>query len=214
MKKGLLFVGCAFLLVLQGCKSPKAWIPKRTKKDEKKVNMPLSGDKDKSTKVSFFDSTVEAFEDMESFVLEQEAADARSHVMVAQNNTASDADFTLEEHTPTVDKETQVVYFDYDSSAVRKDQKGHVKAVQDKIAEWAKKGYKVVFKGHSCLYHGTPIYNAALSNDRAFAVAKMFDLKEDVVKVFGVGNEEPVVFENTIEKQAPNRRVEIYPIAA
>ena len=55
-----------------------------------------------------------------------------------------------------------------------------------------------------------------LSNDRARSLADTLQVPDDKRTVLGLGYEEPVVIQDvkTKEGQAPNRRVEIYPIAA
>jgi outer membrane protein OmpA-like peptidoglycan-associated protein len=68
--------------------------------------------------------------------------------------------------------------------------------------------------GHACLWHGTGAYNLSLSGERAQWLADACNIAHDKVKIFGVGNEEPIVRNNTKDEQAINRRVEVYAIAA
>lgn len=202
---GLLFI-C--IIGLSGCKKQK---PAPKKGDSKQVNMPFS-DSTKNAKVSFFDADVNEFEDNESFVLDEESGN--KDIMVAQN---SSNETELAWGHPAVQQgQTQVVYFDYDSTQPRADQKGKLATVKNKVKEWTQQGYNVVCKGHACKWHGTRSYNVALSNQRAKWMAdicKECQIPANSIKFFGVGNEEPVSNETTFESQAVNRRVEIYPVA-
>jgi len=156
-------------------------------------------------KVSFFDEDLGAFEDIETLVLDEEAAEKNG------KNTVLAFAEPIEN-----DEDALVVYFDYDSSKVREDQRAKLANVKKQVNSWVEEGKKVVFKGHSCTWHGTKDYNLALSNQRAGdLVQNIFgNADQSQVKVFGVGNEELAAFENTFEGQAPNRRVEIYGISA
>lgn len=110
------------------------------------------------------------------------------------------------------------VYFGYDGRKPLPNQKVSMDDVGKKAQDWVKKDMTVVCKGHACLWHGTDAYNTSISAERARQVAlsleKKFNIPASRIKVFGVGNEEPVTLENSLEAQAPNRRVEVYAIAA
>ena len=214
MNRRILVLGVVLpvLLTLSGCwgKKPQKVTPKKKKSEQ--IAMPVAGD-DQSIQLSFFDEEVGAFEDVESFVLDDDA-NQDSDITLAFNDSDGQLDFSLEEPAVQPDQETQVVHFDYDSFNVKDDQKSTIADVNKKISKWTKQNLKVVFKGHACKWHGTRAYNLALSGQRAQWIADMCNIPKDNIKVFGVGNEEPMVFENSKDGQSANRRVEIYPIAA
>lgn len=67
----------------------------------------------------------------------------------------------------------------------------------------------VVIEGHAC-QEGDHLYNLALSEKRAKYVADLFaqaGIDQSIIKVVGRGQEEPLVFGETREDRAPNRRV-------
>jgi outer membrane protein OmpA-like peptidoglycan-associated protein len=197
------------LLLLGACGGKK---PQRVSslKRSSQVAMPVPRD-DQNIELSFFDEEVGAFNDVESFVLDNDANQV--NIALAFNDSDAQLDFNLEE-TTEADQDTQVVFFDFDSYKIKDDQKPAVAELKKKITQWVKDGKKVVFKGHSCKWHGTRAYNLALSGQRAQWIADYCKVPKDNVKVFGVGSEEPLVFDNSKDGQGPNRRVEVYAIAA
>lgn len=192
------------LLFLSGCGRKKQQV-KKVQHDP--VSMPVASDK--NPKLGFFDENVGAFDDLESFVLDDEAMQQNQYPLVTQTDKQS---FDVAATDRTV-PETEVVYFDYDSDQIRADQKNALAQIQKTVSQWIKDGQTVVFKGHSCKWHGTRAYNVALSSARAEKMAQLCNISKDRMKVFGVGNEEPIVFENSKDGQAPNRRVEIYAVS-
>ncbi|MEX0940374.1 MAG: OmpA family protein [Candidatus Babeliales bacterium] len=204
MKKILFSLSFSLILILASCRDEKQF----TKPMQKSKNIAIPIPEDDTIKLSFFDDQeVGDFDDMESFVLDDSQDD--KNLSLVEN----EALFGLQESEQN--KQMRVVYFDYDSRKPRADQQETMQMLSDNIKQWTKKGYKVVFKGHSCLWHGTRAYNLALSGQRAQCLADMCQIPKDNLKVFGVGNEEPMVFDNkTKEEQGANRRVEVYPIIA
>ncbi len=203
MQKKIIVLLGMFIIGLSGCGGKRKTVTRNRGTDvAAAVDMPLG--KDGHPKVSFFDQDLGEFENIETFVLDDETA-AQGSSTVALNNAQSDDQ-----------KDALVVYFDYDSTKVRKDQQKQLAAAKEQVSKWAQKGCKVVFKGHSCKWHGTKDYNMALSNQRAGKLAELC-LSDDTVeqaKIFGVGNEELVSLDTSFEGQAPNRRVEIYALGA
>jgi len=204
----LLAIFLPILLILSGCggKKPQKVVPRKSGT----VAMPAPGD-DQNIQLSFFDEEVGAFDDVEAFVLNNDESQDEELVLAA-NDTAGQLEFDLQE--TEADEDTQVVFFDYDSYKIREDQKPAVVELKHQIKEWVNEGKTVVFKGHSCKWHGTRAYNLALSGQRAQWIADYCGVSKDNVKVFGVGSEEPLVFDDSQAGQGPNRRVEIYAIAA
>lgn len=155
-------------------------------------------------------------DDIDAFVLAEE--DTVRENMHAQSAGSTELAWQEPQQEEKLMQDSLKLYFPYDGKLPLAHQKVSLDEVGKKAQEWNKKGMTVVCKGHSCLWHGTDAYNAALSVDRARQVALSLETKYNIpasrIKVFGVGNEEPVTLENTMEAQGPNRRVEVYAIAA
>lgn len=174
---------------------------KSTKKtDDKSVNMPL--DKKGNTKVSFFN------EDVEAFVLEEEPT------AMAMNDAGTDMSQFNWNDAQQIGEKFDVICFDYDSSVIRKDQQPKVAKNVQKAAEH--KDETIVCKGHADkLGKASRMYNVALSEERAHAVAKEFEQKGFATKVFGVGYQEAdESLPMTKKGQEPNRKVDVYTVAA
>jgi len=210
MKKYSFTLSLVLLSLLAGCGGKKTTIPEQP---EQSLTMPLSNNPKEKTMLSFFDDEkIPAFEEVETFVLDEDSPKQTNQKLAQAGNES----FNLEEPKHSVDKEKCVVYFDYDSNSIRNDQKATIASLKKEIKKWIKQGYKVVFRGHSC--HWSPkadsVYNMILSNERARSLADMLQVPEENRTIVGLGYEEPMVLEGTRTKegQAPNRRVEIYPI--
>ncbi len=107
------------------------------------------------------------------------------------------------------------IYFDLNRYRIRPSEKQKLADTVKAVKSLVDKGMSVVVEGHACCYGGSPAYNMMLSEKRAQIVAQEFiknGIAEDRIKVVGRGNEMPVVMEQGKEQQAPNRRVEIYPL--
>lgn len=174
------------------------------------INMPLEVC---SNDVSVFD------EDVEAFVLEEDGGEnlfEASGIRVAYDTEPHVQDFTLEQLDEK--DEMHIVYFPYDSKEVRPDQHTSLRLLAKDAHKIYRSGRAVCCKGHSCEWHGTDVYNIALSENRARTIAQYLEKEAGIprsyIKVFGVGNDEPVTRENSREAQAPNRRVEVYAVAA
>lgn len=203
MKKHLLGALVASLVLLTGC-----W-------DKKKVQPVQAKNEEVATQPTASQSSNNAKNSLLSFFNDQDINEDSDLVAITDADESLEGSaFELADAGDKVHEKSCVVYFDYDSTHPRKDQGQAVAELNQKINEWIDEGYQVAFCGHSCRYHGTDIYNMALSEQRAQSLKKMCALDNSKVKVFGVGNEQPVVAEDmTKEGQAPNRRVEVYPIA-
>ncbi|OQA36479.1 MAG: putative outer membrane lipoprotein [Candidatus Dependentiae bacterium ADurb.Bin331] len=203
MQKKILMLLGVFIIGLSGCGGKRKSVTRDRGTDvAAAIDMPLASDA--HPKVSFFDQDLGEFENIETFVLDDETS------------VPGQAAVALQDAQQDNQKDTLVVYFDYDSTKVRKDQQKQLAAVKEQVNKWVQKGCKVVFKGHSCKWHGTKDYNMALSNQRAGELAQVC-LNDDTVeqaKIFGVGNEELVALDSSFEGQAPNRRVEVYALGA
>ena len=209
-----------FLLILialnlTGCKKDQK-TSLRPAREGAYVDMPLGGDYGYGS-VSVFD------EDVEAFVLEEESLESpfdgslSNQVSLAYNQPdASVQDFTFEQLDTKDDMQT--VYFSYDSKDPDHDQDENLRTLAQRAQAMNAEGRIVCCKGHSCRWHGTRAYNIALSMNRANVIASYLENEAGIpksnIKIFGVGNEEPVALENTKDGQAPNRRVEVYALAA
>ncbi len=206
-----LYLCIALAITLSSCKKNQLQTVPASKNCEY-THIPL-GHSD-SGSISIFD------EDVEAFVLEEEVENPFNEM----NNTALAfnqpepclQEFTFEQLDAKDD--VQTVYFAYDSKKPKAGQQETLNAITKKVQEWCKEGKKICCKGHSCRWHGTKAYNIALSANRAEIIANEIAqraaVSKNAIKVFGVGNEEPITCDNTQEGQAPNRRVEIYALAA
>lgn len=157
-------------------------------------------------------------DDVEAFVLEEEqfSNPLEGTLLTHNHDEPIMQDYSLEQ-LDTKD-ELQVVYFPYDSKEPAGKQQELLHMIAQKAQETVKEGKTICCKGHSCQWHGTRAYNLALSNSRAHTIAgyleKEAGIPKEKIKIFGVGTEEPVAFEDSKDGQAPNRRVEIYSLAA
>lgn len=202
MKKNIFLPAVITALVLL----PGCWGRKKQRcTDTQDTNVCLdNNNRSTGQQVAFFDDGARPFDETESFVLDDEIATKSGDMVVAMGG----------KNTPTP-KNVKVLYFDYDSTKVRQDQKQVLKDVQYSINQWVKEGRTVAIKGHSCDYFKCPrSYNFVVANNRAQEVAKMCHIPTEQCRAFGVGNEEPAITEQqpTKEGQSNNRRVEIYPV--
>ncbi len=164
---------------------------------------------------NFFDQDIEEFISLSENdeIYEQSARlDADSQELAWQNSQVEDS--------------FPVVYFDFDRHSIKDDQKNVIAhtAEQTKkiVQDMAREGKQpvIVIEGHACHSAGSAIYNLALSERRAKAVADWFvqtGVDRDSVKIVGRGQEVPVVIngkavDGSRDEQWPNRRVEVHVI--
>jgi outer membrane protein OmpA-like peptidoglycan-associated protein len=187
MKKLSLLLLTAALL--PGCKKKV----KEEKKDEKSVNMPLAS---AGTQKGFFD------EDINGFVMEEDTGAKKDESVLASADT----------------KQFKTVHFEFDKYDIGHDQEPVVEADAQEALKVAREDQKtIVIEGHACHSAGSKAYNLLLSEHRAQEVAKHLrdaGVPDEQIKAVGRGTEMPVVMGGSREEQAPNRRVEIFPLQA
>lgn len=201
-------------LTLAGCRSKRS-VVSYTDADDAYVSVPEHTPVEQQ--VALFDDGVDAFIFAEDTATAS-APLAHENMLLAQEEQPAELDFVWEDMEPAVHK-LHKVQFAYDKAQLTQAEEEHLK---DDICPWAQEmvraGRKVCIKGHACLWHGTSAYNLALSNERAVKVKEMLEKAAGVpagsIQAFGVGTEEPVAFGNSLEEQGPNRRAEIYAVAA
>ena len=84
-----------------------------------------------------------------------------------------------------------------------------------KLALKKDKNTQFVVEGHACHSAGSKKYNLALSDRRAAEYGKQLvkvGVPKEALFLVGRGEEMPIVFVGNAQEQAPNRRVEVYPI--
>jgi peptidoglycan-associated lipoprotein len=104
---------------------------------------------------------------------------------------------------------TSTVYFDFDQSTVRSDQRGKLEAVK----QWmdANPGRSLFLAGHADK-RGTPEYNRALGERRALAVREYLaglGLQPGNLYTISYGSDRPAVEGDTEDAYSKNRRVEV-----
>ena len=73
-----------------------------------------------------------------------------------------------------------------------------------------------IVEGHACRSAGSDSYNMSLSNRRGSECIKYLvknNIPKTSLKLVGRGSEMPIVLTGNAQAQAPNRRVEIFPIS-
>jgi outer membrane protein OmpA-like peptidoglycan-associated protein len=182
--------------LLPGCGKKKVK-EQKPKSDEKSVNIPLAKN---GAQRGFFD------ENIDGFVLEGDA--------IAQGAIGDAKDESLLASADT--KGFKTIYFQFDKYNVNKDQELVLESDAKEAVKVAKDEDKtVVVEGHSCHSAGSKTYNLILSEHRAQEVAKRLEeagVPQDHIKAVGRGTEMPAVMGGSREEQAPNRRVEIFPL--
>jgi peptidoglycan-associated lipoprotein len=185
--------------VLGGCGKTNKKEKKNKRSDDKSMSIPLASADAKS---SFFDEEVEAF------VLEDELKNGSQ--AVAKNDEVS---WVAE----TDAKGFKPIYFDFDRYGVRADQQEQVESDVKQAKKIVAKGEKVVVEGHACHSAGSKSYNLLISEQRAQEIARRLEsegIAANRVTVVGRGTEMPVILGGDKNAQAPNRRVELFPLAS
>ena len=127
---------------------------------------------------------------------------------VGKGNVAS-VDLTKAGQDAAMQSTTRVVYFDYDSFAIRPEFQSVIEAHAKYIR--ADKGRKVVIEGHTDERGGRE-YNLALGQKRAEAVRKALSLLgvgDNQLEAVSFGKEKPAVQGSTEAAMEKNRRAEI-----
>ena len=215
----------SLLLLVPGCrnKTPKDE-SLRHKAIQSEVDIPVAGDAIKS----FFedDEDVQDFSlDDADIALMQEAA-AHDNLMQQVDTTGDVSDFTWAEAQEAADEVFKAIYFEFDGSGIREDQKQvadfDVELAKKKIAENSDHQVTVVVDGHACHSAGTPAYNLAISERRARTVRDYLiaqGIPADNIKIVGRGDESPAIVDGqkvsgNRQEQWANRRSEVHIIHA
>lgn len=153
-------------------------------------------------------------EDLGAFVLEDEAdydlfeeAEAKTDAKKFETEDDLWAWEDLDEDQPA-----ETIYFDFDESKIKNDQKPVLKYNAGLIKLACEDGAEIVLEGHSCLITRSQMYNQALSQRRADAVKKeliKLGAPKKCLKAVGRGTSQLITKAEGKEAQAPNRRVEI-----
>ena len=104
---------------------------------------------------------------------------------------------------------TNTIYFDFDSSEIRRESRSVLQAHAVYLAE--SEDASVVLEGHTD-ERGSREYNMALGERRAESVARFLrvnNVSDDQIETVSYGEEQPAVDESNEEAWAENRRVEI-----
>ncbi len=102
------------------------------------------------------------------------------------------------------------VYFDYDKSAIRSDQRMPLDENAKKLRDYRAED-KVIIEGH-CDERGTVEYNLALGERRASAVKQYLTkagIKKDRLETISYGKERPLAMGSGEDAWAKNRRAEV-----
>ena len=210
MKKSL-FVAILLLAVVPSCffKRKKTCTPTRDSYEDANGNVP-SGYKKGDKKSLFVD-------DVDAFVLEDEsdpfAAMPNDSTLRLIEADADQAWMSRAENSQNL----KTVYFDFDQYLLRADQQEAFNFNLKQIKKLVDSGTMIVVEGHACKSAGSSVYNMMLSQKRAQIGADFLishGIPANKVKVVGRGNEMCIVSDGSREQQAPNRRIELYALAA
>ena len=110
------------------------------------------------------------------------------------------------------------IYFDFNKYGLKEEEKESLKQNISKMKDMLKKdkNSKIVCEGHTCLY-GSAAYNLGLSEKRSNFVKEILILNgvpRERIKSVGRGKEMPIILGGNKEEQSPNRRVELFTLAA
>jgi peptidoglycan-associated lipoprotein len=127
----------------------------------------------------------------------------------AAPDTTGDAEKKLKADMDADRARMQVVYFDYDKSDIRPDQRDKVKTDAEILRKWAK--WNVSVEGH-CDERGTSEYNMALGERRAKAAEKALaseGIDATRISTISYGKERPADPGHTESAFSKNRRAEV-----
>lgn len=211
-----------FLIGLSGCKKKKNALKNNTTKNGKvaTLNIPVAQDTitiaDDESIRNFFDHIDEKFVALDN-------NQNKNGTDTTKNTTNDTQQYAWINNSSKKDQTFETIYFDFDTHAVREDQKAiannDAANAQLILTEARKNGIEptIVIEGHACHSAGSAIYNVALSEERAKAVADWFksqSVPEQNIKIVGRGFEVPAIIagkavEGDKQQQWPNRRVEV-----
>jgi len=218
--KAVNIIPFVMLLILAGCVGKKKG-PEPFKKEKglkgtsvTKVNIPVADD----TIRSFFDEEIGEFTTLDDLSVEHVPA-TKDSVVYASREQEYEQEFSWIEEQDEVDKEFDVVYFDFDKHDIRADQTNALHNNIDYLLEVVQEAChdndepEIIVEGHSCKITRSNDYNFVLSETRAKVIAdKLVEagIPKDVIKVVGRGSQYCLIEDGTIEQQSSNRRVEIH----
>lgn len=213
-----LLLSIGLLLGLCNCGGGKHQ-PKVPRTKVAQVNMPVMNDMEENSELLAFNDDINAFEDIESFVLEDNndfasfaSSDLDDGAALALNDP-NNISFSWEAIQDEAQEAFETVYFGWDNSRISQNERPKVVKNVEHAKELVEEGKTIVCKGKACKFGGTEVYNLAISDQRAQSVArelKVAGIPEDHIKAFGVGTKESLAMGNTKEDHAPDRCVEIY----
>lgn len=186
---------------------------KHTKHEE--ISIPIE-----KNRATLNDESLEGFFDEDNFDFDDLAVDSQP---VANGQTEDFSWVDAQE-----DESFKTIYFDFDRSSIRKDQKEvavyDAKQVKQLLAQARTSGQEplIVIEGHACHSAGSEPYNLVKSQNRAEAVKEIFTAQGvpvENIKVVGRGQAVPAIVngktvEGDREQQWANRRVEVHIINA
>ncbi len=210
-----------FFLVLAGLpgcgKHKKKSLNTYQTKKVASLNIPLGENRDDIND----DSIRNFFGDQDDVVIDTLVAQAEQEmkempprgVVVAQAQIDDLGDFSRINGSVAADKESSVIYFDFDDYAIKKEQEEAIHAI---LAEAQSKNADIYIDGHACTSGGTDAYNFAIAANRGNEAKKRLvalGFPENRIKVTPRGSEMPVIIngkalEGDKIAQAPNRRAE------
>lgn len=153
------------------------------------------------------------FEDEDLIDFDQEELDDSLFV----ENELEEDSFVAWDEEEIKELNFKTVQFDINKNGIKDDQEDFLKENIQTAKIAIEEGKTVVVQGHACQL-GSPSFNMPLSQRRADAIKLEMvknGLPEDKIKTIGYGQEVPLVWTDTTDKQelvkelAPNRRVEI-----
>ncbi len=193
------------------------------------VDIPVSEAYGKEDSVqSFFDDDIGEFAELDDSQNETKVDD---ELQVASQDLVVPQEYTDEfawVEDDDLNRDFDVVYFDFDKSEIKNDQEEvvakNVEHLADEINTAREQGKNplVVVEGHSCSITRSKVYNFAKAETRAKVLAdKLIEagIPQENIKVVGRGDEYPAIVDGkqvggTKEEQWPNRRAEVHLIYA
>ncbi len=188
------------LLALTGC------MKKKCKSEDKKgvmhagAGIPLS-DKKKSMSADG--------KDLEEFLLDDSHEGSSRKITLSLDTHDEHREISWQEDSQTLG--FKPVFFNFDSFAIRQDQKATVAFDINLAKDAIVKGKEIRIDGHSDQHFVNDAYNRAVALHRATKVADEFvsqGVSKDTIKVMGYGADKPVV-NLPGQKVQENRRVEV-----
>ena len=220
MKKLFSLLLLALLAGLPGCcchKKPKCIEESKTAYIAEQHTTDIPRVDEDENLANFFD------EDIADFAMSEENDTNSSEAVIGDAEQTLDVDndeLSWKDAAPEVEESVKTVYFDFDRSELREDQKATVAQgiayVKNELerAECAGITPTVVIEGHACHSAGSAVHNLALSEERARRIADLFNAAGIPAKTVGRGDQCPVVVRGEKisggrQQQALNRRAQI-----